>query len=181
MKTYLEKEPLNIPFLLHDRLREDGWIGRPMAIWNKISANGVPNGDGPAQTHEYILRVVKWHNKSRSYAACTATNQSVYTHAPAKNSQHPCVYPPGLVRDLLRPCQGEVIIDPFAGSGTTLEVAQDMGWRAIGIELSEKYCQQMIDRWNGLYVSAGQKLHQPTLFDLDFSASGIAESEKVVV
>jgi len=57
--------------------------------------------------------------------------------------EHPCPKPmPWMMWAVsLASLEGETVLDPFAGSGTTLRAAKDLGRRAIGIEIEERYCE----------------------------------------
>jgi DNA modification methylase len=62
--------------------------------------------------------------------------------------KHPATYPDQLCRDLI-PCftqPGELVVDPFAGSSTTLIVAHDVGRRALGCDCSEEYVELSRER-----------------------------------
>ena len=63
-------------------------------------------------------------------------------------SLHPCPKPLDLFKWLIDQSteSGETILDPFMGSGTTLRAAKDLGRKAIGIEIEEKYCEIAVDR-----------------------------------
>ena len=66
----------------------------------------------------------------------------ILTETPERNG-HPCVKPfhawKRLLANVTKPAQ--LVLDPFMGSGTTLVAAKDMGLRAIGIEIEERYCE----------------------------------------
>jgi DNA modification methylase len=59
-------------------------------------------------------------------------------------NKHPTVKPQKLLQYLLKlimPPKDGIILDPFAGSGSTLVAAQELGFNAIGIELEKDYCE----------------------------------------
>lgn len=61
---------------------------------------------------------------------------------------HPTQKPEGIIERMILASsnENEVILDPFAGSGTTLRVAQILNRKAIGIELNPEYCDNIKER-----------------------------------
>ena len=64
------------------------------------------------------------------------------------SGDHPAPYPPAVASyamQLVCPPDG-IVLDPFAGSGSTLAAARDLGRKAIGVELEERYCEIVAER-----------------------------------
>lgn len=78
------------------------------------------------------------------------------TETPEKNG-HPCVKPLGAWKRLMGnvSTEGMTVLDPFMGSGTTLQAARELGRYAIGIELSEEYCEIAAKRQQQRMMSFG--------------------------
>lgn len=64
-------------------------------------------------------------------------------------AMHPTLKPVRLVADALMDCsnRGDIVLDPFAGSGTTMIAAERTGRRARLIELDSLYCDLIVRRW----------------------------------
>lgn len=63
-------------------------------------------------------------------------------------TDHPAVFPEALARDHIVTWsnEGDIVLDPFSGSGTTVKMAKYNGRRAVGIEINEKYCEIAVQR-----------------------------------
>ncbi len=70
---------------------------------------------------------------------------------------HPCPKPLKSWRWLLNKSilEHETVLDPFMGSGTTLRAAKDLGRKAIGIEIEERYCEIAAERMSQTVMKFG--------------------------
>ena len=68
---------------------------------------------------------------------------------PPANREHPTMKPTALIEQTLRHATdpGQTVLDPFAGSGSTLIAAHNLDRHAAVIELDPKYCDVIVDRW----------------------------------
>jgi site-specific DNA-methyltransferase (adenine-specific) len=64
----------------------------------------------------------------------------------ARPGVHAAEKPVALCEYLIGLSEGAVVLDPFMGSGTTLRAAKNLGRRAIGIEIEERYCEEAARR-----------------------------------
>lgn len=112
------------------RLPDDTWILRPQDL---------PEGFGPEEDTWYFPRV------------CGTFRE--------RTGWHGCQMPEQLLGRIIRACsnEGEIVLDPFGGSGTTLAVAKKLRRRFIGFELSARYAQQIQKRLDS--IQPGDRLN----------------------
>jgi DNA modification methylase len=93
-----------------------------------------------------------WRDDRPNWPALTSTVWEIgTTHDPRHPAPFPVELPSRCIR--LSTWPGETVLDPFAGTGATLVAAKALGRQAIGVELSERYCE-----------IAARKLSQGVLF-----------------
>ena len=116
------------------------------AVRERLNVGG---GDFMAREHEDLRR--EYEDLRRPFTPATrALATDIWDFAPVRPypGKHPCEKPAPLLRHMIetstRP--GALVLDPFAGSGSTLEVAAATGRYAIGIEKSEEYCEKIAHR-----------------------------------
>jgi site-specific DNA-methyltransferase (adenine-specific)/site-specific DNA-methyltransferase (cytosine-N4-specific) len=147
------KDLIGVPWQLAFALQRDGWYLRSDVIWSKPNPTPESVKDRPTRAHEYVFLL----SKSERYfydaeavkepAADGRTKRArrtVWTvQSEPLREAHFAVFPPKLVE----PCvlastrRGEVVLDPFFGSGTVGLVASALGRKWVGIELNETYAE----------------------------------------
>ena len=159
LKGLKEKDLIGIPWMFAFAMRADGWYLRQDIIWNKPNPMPESVRDRCTKAHEYIFLFSKSQNYYFDVDAIkepTRRKRSVWNiqKKPYKGA-HFAVYPP----DLIEPCikagseEGDIVLDPFMGSGTTAMVAKSLGRDYNGCELHEDYgnlIQQRVEEYEPL-------------------------------
>lgn len=139
MKAGLKLSDLaGIPSKLAEALRVQGWFFRLDIIWHKQQHLPESVKSRPTMAHEYILLLSKTGKYKYDKKACPEGYDSVWSFPTEKvKKKHVAVFPEELPRRciLLGSEPGDVVLDPFHGSGTTGNVSQRLGRSWIGIDL----------------------------------------------
>ena len=126
-----------------------------VGAWVKPGALPQMSGDRPSAGFEAVEIA---HRKGRKRWNGGGA-PGVWTHVVERSGRvHPTQKPLHLLTELVGQFTdaGDVVLDPFMGSGTTLRAAKDLGRAAIGIEMDERYCE-----------AAARRLSQQVLFGLE--------------
>lgn len=123
-----------------------GWQTR-FLVWNRVAPVPPPPYSGWPSGATLCLFAYrggkKWNVHPADMPRSNVITCDNYRAGNSEKNGHPTQMNPLLVKEPMR-CStepGDLIVDPFAGSGTTLVAARDLGRRAIGIEIEERYCE----------------------------------------
>jgi DNA modification methylase len=113
-------------------------------VWDRVNAAPQFSGDRPAQGCDGIAIAHPPGRKSWNGGGRSAVFRFPCVHG----GEHPSSKPLSLMSELIQlfANPGDVILDPFCGSGSTLRAAKDLGFQAIGIESNERWCEVSANR-----------------------------------
>ena len=155
------KDLIGLPWRVAFALQDDGWWIRSEVIWYKPNAHPESVGDRPTKAHETVFLLSKQQDYYYNIRAVPGANgrrlRSVWDipTSPRRRHQipdddHPAPMPIGLAYRCvtLTSEAGDVVLDPYAGSGTSLLAAAELQRRWVGIELKAEFVR-LIERRMG--------------------------------
>ena len=116
-----------------------------VGVWVKTNPMPQISADRPGQGWEAICYMHRADSKPKWNGGGRAGN---YVLPTSRNTGHPTAKPLPMLEDFMEKFTepGDTILDPFAGSGTTLRAAKNCGRKAIGVEIDEQYCRIIKER-----------------------------------
>jgi site-specific DNA-methyltransferase (cytosine-N4-specific) len=150
------KDLIGVPWLLAFALQKRGWYLRADIIWNKPNCQPESVKDRPTRSHEYLFLFSKSEHYFYDHNAVRGPNgRNMRTVWDIKTKPYPGAHFATFPTAIVEPCiatsssTGDMILDPFIGSGTTGLVALQMQRQFVGIELNPEYLKIAEERLNG--------------------------------
>jgi len=148
-----DRDLMGLPWRVAFGLQADGWILRSHIVWIKKAPMPESVRNRPSRATEDIFLFAKnpkyyYNNQAvRERTGANLKNYWVLGPEPC-DLEHPAAFPSELVRRciLLGSRPGDLVLDPFSGSGTTGVVAADLERQAILIELNPQCARQSRNR-----------------------------------
>ena len=128
----------SVPHRLAHRLVDDGWLLRSTVIWDKGQRRREPLGHcrRPGESHEYVFMFTKKVGCGFDPSLMTEDGSVWHVKPATSRNGHVAPMPLELATRMLEAVTAEgSVLDPFAGSGTTLEAAARLCRSSIGFEL----------------------------------------------
>jgi site-specific DNA-methyltransferase (adenine-specific) len=144
-KPRVQSDTLWLPLTLNP-----GLPVRQIITWARSGGTGFSEA-AYMSTSEWIIVFAKpaWRLRDRAASGLG----DVWRISQEANPDHPAPFPISLPAAAIESTTPRLVLDPLAGSGTTLRAAKDAGVRSIGVEIDERYCE-----------IAARRLAQDTLF-----------------
>lgn len=159
--TIREKSLCQIPSRFAIAMSDHGWILRNECIWHKPNPMPVSVSDRFTVDYEkfffftkeprYYFKQQKEPKHSKFGLTDERNKRTVWTiPVSVSREEHCAMFPPNLIETPIQACcpQGGIVLDPFCGSGTTLEYCYKHDIDAIGIEINPAF-KPTIDKRSG--------------------------------
>jgi DNA modification methylase len=133
--------------------REQPRSTRRVLVWKKPNDAGLFGQSIWRKDWEPIFVVGNWPQLPATESSVLTTGGS---HRQYAQGVHPHAKPVPLLERLISKSPQGVIADPFAGSGSTLLAARNLGRKAIGVEIEERYCEIIARRLDQMCLDFGE-------------------------
>lgn len=151
--------------MLRKHFGEDACDETPI-LWVK----NTPGIGDPNRAWVYAYEPCFFINRGRSLVKPQAFNYLKYDTIPPGQKIHPTEKPAALLRHLITAScvRGELVLDPFAGSGSTLVAADQVGCKFIGIEKHEPFYRASVER-------LAERIHEHKEAEAAEAANGVSQ------
>ena len=123
-----------------------------LIIWDRRNSPNIRN-DVLVPCTEHVYWLCKDKPKVFRDSIQPEYKSEVWVITPERQKKHPAPFPEQLVRNCIQLTteDGDLVVDPFMGSGTTAVVSQNLNRKWIGFDIDEKYVKITNDRLNEGY------------------------------